>query len=147
MGMLCKLFGHKFVRVGEDKGLCSAHECTRCGHHSPAIDWDAIARPLGSTGIREGRTRATVKPCGPLMAESHRPPPPMPACKPPAEVVDNAALMCEIKALREEIKRMRADGRTFPTGGMVPADLRWINGNGPRPVPDTPKPPPPRSGV
>lgn len=46
MGLLCKLFGHKFVRVGEDKGICSAHYCTRCGHHSPAIDWEAIARPL-----------------------------------------------------------------------------------------------------
>lgn len=47
MGLPCKLFGHKFVRVGEDKGICSAHECTRCGHHSPAIDWEAIARPNG----------------------------------------------------------------------------------------------------
>lgn len=75
---------------------------------------------------------------------THRPPPPMPACKQPA--VDNAALICEIKALREEIRRMRKQADPFARGGMVPDDLDlWPAGYGgyqPRPTSATPSPPP-----
>lgn len=123
MSIRCFMFGHKMKWRDEGTANIGAPtRCVRCGHEVPAVVW-------ARGGICEGKTLGNMKS---RLPEPSRPAPPMPACKPPAEAVDNAAMMCEIKALREEIKRMRKDVSALNDGwrpvNMTPMKTAPIKG-------------------
>lgn len=72
--LMCFMFGHRLKWRDEGStNIGAAANCVRCGHEVSAVVWG---------GIHEGKTRGNIKP---LMAESHRPAPPMPACKQPSK--------------------------------------------------------------